>query len=255
MLPLALGHRAELSHRRGFTLIELLVVIAIIAILASILFPVFGRARENARRSSCQSNQKQIGLGMMQYSQDYDEKMVPTRASLTGSSTGGFSWKHITQPYLKSTQIVICPSNNRPGSSYAYNLFMGIGGGLSLAALQTPAQTPILVDALGASVLNASCVFVPDADSSPSLLVTGRYHEYPSGNIYDSDDGVPWPDVHLDTAVFLFADGHVKSLRYSRGGGSSPAVTTPFKSTERGIPSIGYDYDGDGITGTATAFD
>src|SRR4028118_1774787 len=61
--------------RSGFTLIELLVVIAIIGILASILFPVFARARENARRSSCQSNLKQIGLGILQYTQDYDEKL------------------------------------------------------------------------------------------------------------------------------------------------------------------------------------
>src|SRR5687768_5924591 len=63
---------------KGFTLIELLVVIAIIAILAAILFPVFARARENARRSSCQSNLKQIGLGFAQYTQDYDEKMPIT---------------------------------------------------------------------------------------------------------------------------------------------------------------------------------
>jgi len=71
---------------RGFTLIELLVAIAVIAILAAILFPVFARARENARRSSCTSNLKQQGLAIMQYAQDYDELMVP--AWLDGT-TGG----------------------------------------------------------------------------------------------------------------------------------------------------------------------
>lgn len=64
----------KFSSKKGFTLIELLVVIAIIAILAAILFPVFARARENARRASCQSNLKQIGLGILQYAQDYDER-------------------------------------------------------------------------------------------------------------------------------------------------------------------------------------
>ncbi len=70
--------KTRLSNRKnGFTLIELLVVIAIVTILAAILFPVFGRARENARRSACQSNLKQIGLGILQYAQDYDENMPP----------------------------------------------------------------------------------------------------------------------------------------------------------------------------------
>src|SRR4051812_17085103 len=94
------------NRRTAFTLIELLVVIAIIAILASILFPVFGRARENARRSSCLSNMKQIGLGMYQYSQDYDEKFM---LEWDGGTDAG--WKQIVQPYLKSTQIWACPSN------------------------------------------------------------------------------------------------------------------------------------------------
>lgn len=72
------AHNADRSKgSKGFTLIEILVVIAIIALLAAILFPVFARARENARRTSCASNLKQIGLGIMQYTQDYDERMPP----------------------------------------------------------------------------------------------------------------------------------------------------------------------------------
>src|SRR5690606_6779733 len=79
------NHISENSGaKRGFTLIELLVVIAIIAILAAILFPVFARARENARRASCQSNLKQIGLGLMQYTQDYDERLPAGFLTNTG---------------------------------------------------------------------------------------------------------------------------------------------------------------------------
>jgi prepilin-type N-terminal cleavage/methylation domain-containing protein len=98
-------------YLRGFTLIELLVVIAIIAILASILFPVFARARENARRASCQSNLKQIGLGIMQYSQDYDEKYVPRDAGWTDAEQRCNSWPLLIQPYVKSVQLFACPSN------------------------------------------------------------------------------------------------------------------------------------------------
>ncbi len=95
------------SHRSAFTLIELLVVIAIIAILAAILFPVFARARENARRASCQSNLKQIGLGVMQYQQDFDGFYPQAQSSQTAPIT---SWPTRMQPYIKSEQIFVCPS-------------------------------------------------------------------------------------------------------------------------------------------------
>jgi len=96
--------------RSAFTLIELLVVIAIIAILASILFPVFGRARENARRASCQSNMKQMAIGISQYTQDYDEK-VPRYTNGQAYATGlGFTWVRAILPYTKSYGIGRCPS-------------------------------------------------------------------------------------------------------------------------------------------------
>ncbi|MBV9867241.1 MAG: DUF1559 domain-containing protein [Abitibacteriaceae bacterium] len=103
-------HRSK--HRRkhrttGFTLIELLVVIAIIAILAAILFPVFGRARENARRAACQSNLKQIGLAIEQYKQDYDS-FYPGAQNTVGSVT--YSWPTIIFPYVKNEQVFVCPS-------------------------------------------------------------------------------------------------------------------------------------------------
>src|SRR2546428_12391240 len=103
--------RRGFTPASGFTLIELLVVIAIIAILAAILFPVFARARENARRSSCQSNLKQIGLGIMQYAQDYDERMISSRMSLNNADNEGGNWVVMLQPYVKSYQLFACTSN------------------------------------------------------------------------------------------------------------------------------------------------
>ena len=102
----------------AFTLIELLVVIAIIAILAAILFPVFARARENARRSSCQSNMKQLGLGMLQYAQDNDERVVPYISFL--SNTQSLSWPDLIYPYVKSEQLFRCPSDSTEESKYSY---------------------------------------------------------------------------------------------------------------------------------------
>src|SRR4028118_1248712 len=104
--------KKDARARKGFTLIELLVVIAIIAILAAILFPVFARARENARRASCQSNLKQIGLGVMQYTQDYDE-LMPRPWYGTSATDTDPKWVDVIQPYVKSTQLFTCPSDSQ----------------------------------------------------------------------------------------------------------------------------------------------
>lgn len=104
--------------KRGFTLIELLVVIAIIAILAAILFPVFARARENARKSSCQNNLKQLALGFKQYINDFDERYPLVASEATGSATGvpPYGWADSLQPYIKNTQVYQCPSDTAEGA-------------------------------------------------------------------------------------------------------------------------------------------
>src|SRR5687767_8686968 len=102
----------------GFTLIELLVVIAIIAILAAILFPVFARARENARRSSCSSNIRQLGLALKQYIQDYDERYPEAQTIVNGTDIG---WAQNLQPYAKNLQLFQCPTEASPnGSVYKF---------------------------------------------------------------------------------------------------------------------------------------
>jgi prepilin-type N-terminal cleavage/methylation domain-containing protein/prepilin-type processing-associated H-X9-DG protein len=104
----------QTGRKRGFTLIELLVVIAIIALLAAILFPVFARAREAAKKATCQSNLKQIGLAIIQYNQDYDQE-YPSGA---GGAAG--SWVGQVQSYIKNLQVFNCPSDAAAGTPAAW---------------------------------------------------------------------------------------------------------------------------------------
>ncbi len=106
-----------MHKRQGFTLIELLVVIAIIAILAAILFPVFAKAREKARQASCASNLKQLGLGLMQYSQDNDELLCAAWNGNNGwqdsdPATGKYKWMDMIYPYVKSNGVYHCPDDS-----------------------------------------------------------------------------------------------------------------------------------------------
>lgn len=213
-------HKSTGIPGKGFTLIELLVVIAIISILAAILFPVFARARENARRSSCMSNLKQISLGIFQYTQDYDEKFpIHNDSSKTPSGYGG--WSVLLDPYLKSTQILQCPSDSSTApttpnavgyTDYAINLTLSYDGsaarGLSLAALTYPAQTVSLCEDQGTV-----------GGTARSLG-----HFWSSGNGDSTNATAPVAgfatfrgaaDRHLDGANFAFADGHVKWYRSS----------------------------------------
>lgn len=231
-------------RKNGFTLIELLVVIAIIAILAAILFPVFGRARENARRSSCQSNLKQIGLGLLQYMQDYDE-ITPAAwfaVNLTGgdgssNATDRYKWMDAIQPYTKSEQIFNCPSHTttlpysfRNGvnyGSYAINAsyagnsaFNGVdptsptsdynnGGAaaqvrVTLASIVEPANTVWATDI----ERNADDRFYRFIWTSANPTVNNVTPRTLVSPIASSGRMV---ERHLDTVNVLYCDGHVKA--------------------------------------------
>lgn len=140
--------------KRGFTLIELLVVIAIIAILAAILFPVFAKAREKARQSSCLSNVKQIMLSAMQYAQDYDERL-PAGYYNNWNATNPYTPEMGLMPYIKNTQIFVCPSatgttitNNlvTPVVPYPCSYGFNINQQGAMGAITSPATMMYVVD-------------------------------------------------------------------------------------------------------------
>ncbi|MEN6548124.1 MAG: DUF1559 domain-containing protein [Armatimonadia bacterium] len=201
--------------RRGFTLIELLVVIAIIAILAAILFPVFAKAREKARQSSCLSNLKQIGLGVLQYTQDYDERFpiywrdqIQTDASMPGAKfttssgaagAGGYktSWMDFVTPYIKNNQVFVCPSavlQSPTAPSYGYNRMVHNSGGTprTLGEIVRPAEI----------ILNLDYASIYGVYANPGEYIQFR-------------DGAATPNCvcpHNDGTNVTFCDGHSKWL-------------------------------------------
>ena len=214
------------KKRQGFTLIELLVVIAIIALLAAILFPVFSRARENARKTSCSNNVKQLMVGVTQYIQDYDE-CFPLR-------DGGGNWPVKLQPYVKSTQVFQCPSDTRKESmgtapndfhtSYiansatatpatAYGLF-GRAEALAIADLVKPSETVCITDSGYAGQSAAPYINRSVPTSTAYLLVPGNASVTWANNASPPTGAYAGPaDRHLDTVNVGFADGHVKSMK------------------------------------------
>ena len=214
--------------KKGFTLIELLVVIAIIAILAAILFPVFARARENARRSSCSSNLKQIDLGFQQYIQDYDERfpLVAGGGSDTVTPTDtSQGWAIQLQPYLKSSQIFQCPSeSNSPANSnpnvagyggvgysdYWYNSRLG---GTSDAQIGQVSSTVINGDGENGSAAYAfNGNNITNNGLTPATNAAGTANPAPTVTLSGATNQA-FGLRHLDGLNYAFADGHVKWLK------------------------------------------
>jgi len=212
---------------RGFTLIELLVVIAIIAILAAILFPVFARARENARKASCMSNMKQLTLGLLQYAQDYDERYPMGRSpgdyfygpDSCNQNPNSYTWRAAAHPYTKNVQIYQCPTNEQADNyvegcgeyrlgirrSYALNGHVfNNNTGVKMALFLAPAELMLMLE---------SRAEYPD-------LGTWCYPGWYSG----PDGSGMYPkglfEHHGGISNWAFLDGHAKAMRHQSVAGS-----------------------------------
>jgi prepilin-type N-terminal cleavage/methylation domain-containing protein/prepilin-type processing-associated H-X9-DG protein len=219
--------------RRGFTLIELLVVIAIIAILAAILFPVFAKAREKARQTSCLSNIRQITVGVMSYTQDWDENLPQTGRwwdQLPHTMPYFTYWYQCIEPYLKNTQILHCPSSSNVNiNNHNYGMvqqvvgYSGSRAGFtangyscasgtaprSLADFPTPSERVMVADGSEYIIAVHCWNFTTNTDATS-----------PGGAYY-------WVEGrHNQGANCGFADGHAKWL----------ASTSPFGPT---WPNVG----------------
>ena len=244
------------NHKKSaFTLIELLVVIAIIAILAAILFPVFARARENARRSSCQSNLKQIGLGLLQYSQDFDELNVPVQNyEVINSTTQEVPWQFRIQPYIKSTQVMKCPSF--PRNNGTYNVYATGGsnqpdaiprsyylnggnegtsgstdfGGTRPYRKHTTSNGIVFLASILSPTTTISVCDLQGGQSDPKVSNTGYLTVNTTFNTFTN---------HLGTTNMLFMDGHVKAMKPTQTATNQINMWTNSNNTDTNPVTIG----------------
>jgi prepilin-type N-terminal cleavage/methylation domain-containing protein/prepilin-type processing-associated H-X9-DG protein len=192
-------------RRRGFTLIELLVVIAIIAILAAILFPVFAKAREKARQSSCMNNVRQMTTAFLSYAQDYDENLPMYQDS---SYTWG--WYVVIDPYLKSPQIKRCPSQTASAVcdyGVIYPDVSGVGTAKTMGDIKVPAECGMITE-----TENQSDAANPGKRGGDLYLA---YSPFVSGkqtwaNMY----GLAYPGRHNGGNNCGFVDGHAKWMKW-----------------------------------------
>lgn len=213
--------------KKGFTLIELLVVIAIIAILAAILFPVFARAREKARQTSCLSNVKQLALGAMMYVQDYDEIMFARCSGSWTDTVNRVIWcprvgyPSLLDPYIKNTQIGRCPSvPDRNG--YGYNIILG---NVAMAKINRPAEKVLFGD----DTFGSFTYYRP----SQGVNSWGANFVTPEGTSSTSTPPITWGvncpyGRHNDMVNIGYCDGHAK-------------VTKPLDLWSNGTNTY-YDY-------------
>ncbi len=223
--------------RLGFTLIELLVVIAIIAILAAILFPVFARAREAARATSCRNNMRQLGTAMLMYVQDYDERYPGSWMGTAYAAGSGYTWRSSVLPYTKNAGIYQCPSHRvaapwdgspaftanewNQQCGYGFNQIHWAGG----APTQASGATEASIDQTSSTIL------LGERDNATDQLAfqANTAYDYGATNVNASRR-------HSEMSNFLFADGHVKAMKADMVREDPATLRTQFGGGVDGTP-------------------